>query len=227
MRQSGKFSVLLIISTILIYTCSVSGTCADEVVFKQSLDKQGTIVATRHEIPDNAPETPLPPGLVYEKTAHVYQYGFFLIPPKGKKQLLWQHTFYVYPPGKLFATDISILAAAVQGDTLIVVYKGFNKTNGGTTYANIITNALWDNRKELPFPQTNLTYDSDAAGVYVTAAKIEGSLAQKNLSVRLTNVHTFLRYVWKEGKWQNVPDIPPAPDPNQNEPADVPALPKP
>ncbi len=222
MRQSGKFLFLLIISTILIYTCSVSGACADEVVFKQSLDKQATIVVTRHEIPDNAPEAPLPPGFVYEKTAHVYRYDFFLMPPKGKKKLLWQHTFYVYPPGKLFATDVSILAAAFQEDTLIVVYKGFNKTNGGTTYANIVTNASRDDKKELPFPQTKLTYDSDAASVYITAAKIEGSLAQNNLSVRLANVHTFLHYVWKEGKWQQVLVPPPAPVPSQTGTADAP-----
>ena len=158
--------------------------------------------------------------------AHVYRYDFFLVPPKGKKQLLWQHSFYVYPPGKLFATDTSILAADLQGDTLIVVYKDFNKTNGGTIYANIITNALRDSRKELPFPQTKLTHDSDAAGVYITTAKIEGSLAQKNLSVRLTDVHTLLRYLWKEGKWQQVLDLPPASVPGQTGTADAPPVPE-
>lgn len=140
------------------------------------------------------------------KPAHVYQCNFFLTPSHGPKKLLWSHRIRVYPPGNLWPTDIRILDADLQGDIFIVAYKEFNKTYGGTTYANIVTNASHRDRKELPFQQAEVTGDIDAMGVFVSAAKIEGSFAQKTLTLRLTNVHTFLRYVWKETQWQQVPD---------------------
>lgn len=177
----------------------------EETVFQRPLATQGTLTATRQEVPDDPPKQPPPAPLVYVTPAHVYRYEFFLTPSHGQKKLLWSHRIQVYPQGNVLPTEASILDADLQGDTLIVVYKEFNQTYGGATSANIITNASSSARKELPFPQAEVTHDTDAAGVYVSAAKIEGSFAYKTLTLRLTNVHTFLRYAWKEGKWQKVP----------------------
>ena len=201
----------------------------NDAVFQRSLGALGTLTATRQEVPDDPPKQPPPAPLVYLKPAHVYLYHFYLVPPHNQKKLLWSHRLQVYPPDEFFRwpTEVRILDADLQGDTLIVVYKDFNKAYGGTTYANIITSASQDARKELPFPQTTLTHDTDAAGVYITAAKIEGSFPEKTLTIQLTNVHTFLRYAWKEGKWQKVLDPPPASVPSQAGTADTPALPKP
>lgn len=178
----------------------------EETVFQRPLAGQGTLAAARREVPDDPPKQPPPAPLVYVAPAHVYRYEFFLTPPHGKKKLLWSHRLRVYSPNTRFPTEIRMLDADLQNDTLIVVYKEFNKTYGGTTYANIVTDASTRDRKELPFQQAEVTYDTDAAGVFVSAAKIEGSFADKTLTLRLTNVHTFLQYVWKEGQWQQVPD---------------------
>lgn len=209
MKRQSKIFALLFLAALWFATVPLHAEPAppDDAVFQRSLGPSGTLTATRQEVPYDPPKQPPPAPLVYVKPAHVYLYHFYLVPPHGQQKLLWSHRLQVYPPGNFFATDITVLAADLQGDTLIVVYKDFNKTNGGTTYANITTNASRDNRKELPFPQTNLTHDSDAAGVYVTAAKIEGSFPNKTLTLRLTNVHTFLRYAWQDGKWQEVPGI--------------------
>lgn len=179
---------------------------SNESVFQRPLAAQGTLMATRQEVPDDIPNKPLPPSFSYLKPAHIYRYEFFLTPLHGIKRLLWSHRICVYPPGNLWPTDIRILDADLQGDTLIVAHKEFNKTYGGTTYANIVTNASHSDRKELPFQQAEVTGDTDAVKVFVSAAKIEGAFAQKTLTLRLTNVHTFLRYVWKETQWQQVPD---------------------
>lgn len=179
----------------------------EETVFQRPLAAQATLTATRQEVPDEPPKQPPPAPLVYVTPAYVYRYEFFLTPPHGPKKLLWSHRLRVYSPTTLFPTEIRILDADLQGDTLIVVYKEFNQTYGGATSANIITNASSSARKELPFQQAEVTHDTDAAGVDVSAAKIEGSFAYKTLTLRLTNVDTFLRYTWKESKWQKVPGV--------------------
>ncbi len=174
----------------------------------------------RQEVPDDISNKSLPSSFTYVKPAHVYRYEFFLTPSHGKKKLLWSHQIRVYPPDDVLPTEIRLLDADLQGDTLIVVHKEFNKTYGGTTYANIVTDASHSDRKELPFQQAEVTGDTDAAGVFVSAAKIEGVFAQKTLTLRLTNVHTFLRYVWKEVQWQQVPDRFPLPAPGSSEEAE-------
>lgn len=63
-------------------------TPSEDIVFQRPLAAQGTLTATRQEVPDDPPKQPPPAPLVYATPAHVYQYEFLLTLPQGQKKLL-------------------------------------------------------------------------------------------------------------------------------------------
>jgi len=186
--------------------CLNSHAKGDEVVYKRQLPNHQALVVTRHEATDVPPDKPLPPGYTYPKTDHVYDYDFSVSSSSVRSQptKMWTHQFYSYSPSGNLPTDFQILDVAVEGRALIVVYKESNKTWGGVTFANVIVNAPQGNRHELSRKEAQLIYDSDGGHIFISKAKISGSIRGQTLTVQLTNVDTLLRFSWKNHRWQEV-----------------------
>ena len=182
----------------------------DEIVSKQILQDQRTLIVTRHEVTDAPPDKPLPRGFVYAKPDHVYVYDFSISSafPPGHLTKLWTYRFRSYGANKdllSLPTDFKVLDAAVQGQTLVIVYKEFNKQWGGETFANVVTQTSappgWS---AMARDDVLLTHDSDAGHVYVPAAAITGTVKDKTLAVSLKNVYSTIRYRLTDGKWAKV-----------------------
>ena len=181
---------------------------ASEVVFEKPMSKAQKLVVSRVEIPFIPPSAEdikelqeTFPGQEGEfmKPDHVYEYFLILSSFDDKQQKkLWSKKSLYYKLGPGMLTELKILDATFESDTLIIVFKEESET-----FVEVV--AAEQEKTGKGSRQMVLSKDGAFARSIVTFAKIEGSFKDDSVVVNLKFADgKSTQWTFKKNEWVEV-----------------------